>query len=97
MAVIVAFWLLLMPIFPLKLINTELSQTVSLLIKMCKSVKSIKNKDDVEIQGDIFGKLNNEMFKKHHIFTSTIEFFKYFIWYRKWLYTTKNSKRKNLL
>ena len=38
-----------------------------------------------------------EINKIPHIFYSTIEYFKYFIWYRKWLYTVKNSKKKALL
>lgn len=64
---------------------------------MCKAVKMIKNKDDLEQQNDLFLKLNNEMMKKTHIFYSTIEYFKYFIWYRKWLCTTNTSKKKALL
>jgi hypothetical protein len=64
---------------------------------MCKAVKMIKNKDELDQQSDLFFKLNNEMMKRNHIFYSTIEHFKYFIWYRKWLYTKNNSRRKALL
>lgn len=39
-----------MPLKPLRLIGGELAQTVSILMKMCKAVKMIKNKDELEQQ-----------------------------------------------
>jgi hypothetical protein len=97
MITILSLWVILMPIFPLKLVSSNIATSVNLLIKMCKVVKSIKCRDDLEIQIDSFNKLNIEINKGSHIFYSTIEYFKYFIWYRKWLYTTKQSKKKLLL
>jgi hypothetical protein len=64
---------------------------------MCQAVKMIKSKDDLEHQSELFLKLNDEMTKRNHIFHSTIEYFKYFIWNRKWIYTTSNSKKQALL
>lgn len=61
-----------MPVLPRKIIGNDVALSVSLLIKMCKAVKSIKNKDDLEQQSDIFAKLNMEISKKNHIFYSTI-------------------------
>jgi hypothetical protein len=64
-----------MPIFPLKIVGGEISLSVALLIKMCRAVKLIKNKDDLDKQIDIFNKLNVEMGKIQHIFYSTIQYF----------------------
>lgn len=47
-----------MSYFPLKFVGEDISLSVSLMIKLCKSVKHIKNKDDLEQQIDIFNKLN---------------------------------------
>jgi hypothetical protein len=63
MILIIIFWLILMPIFPLKIIGGEISLSVALLIKMCRAVKLIKNKDDLEKQIDNFNKLNAEIGK----------------------------------
>lgn len=51
-------WVLMMSYLPLKLIGGDLSLSVSLMIKLCKAVKQIRNKDDLEQQIDIFNKLN---------------------------------------
>lgn len=69
---ILSLWVILMPIFPLKLVSSNIATSVNLLIKMCKVVKSIKCRDDLEIQIDSFNKLNIEINKGNHIFYSTI-------------------------
>jgi|688.fasta_scaffold1478279_1 hypothetical protein len=50
MILIIVIWLICTPILPVKLIGEDISLSVTILIKMCKAVKLIKNKDDLEQQ-----------------------------------------------
>lgn len=56
--VLTILWIILMPIVPLRFVGRELAESVTLLIKMCKTVKNIRNKDDLDQQIDTFNKLN---------------------------------------
>lgn len=96
-AAVIAIWMILMPVLPLRVVVCDIATSVSLVIKMCRVVKNIRTKDDLEPQIDTFNKLNIEISRRPHIFYSTIEYFKYFIWYRKWLYASKSSRKKQLL
>lgn len=58
LVVATVIWVSMMSYLPLKLVGGDLALSVSLMIKLCKAVKQIKNKDDLEQQIDIFNKLN---------------------------------------
>lgn len=56
--IMTVLWIILMPIMPLRFVGREVADSVALLIKMCKTVKNIRNKDDLDQQIDTFNKLN---------------------------------------
>ena len=72
MIAIVSLWVVLMPVLPLRVVGGNIAVSVALLMRMCKIVKNIKNRDDLELQVDSFSKLNIEINKRNHIFYLTV-------------------------
>lgn len=72
MIAIVSLWVVLMPVLPLRVVGGNIAVSVALLMRMCKIVKNIKSRDDLDLQVDSFNKLNIEINKRNHIFYSTV-------------------------
>jgi hypothetical protein len=51
-------WLVMMPIWPGRFVGGEVMESVGIVIKMSRVVKTLKTKDDLLPQTDLFQKLN---------------------------------------